>query len=339
MHPSSVRALERILGPAQGPTPSGFLKFSCPHCDDAVLRRFRFGVSVTTGKTNCKNCGHRGHVKEILGDGHVTSLFKAFRATPRPENANPFVSGKPRIPYAVVDSEASSHICKRVIKYLEERGVSSQRAEKLKIGYGIRPPWTGLVIHPWYLDDNKTLAGWQGRKTYNPEKGIPKTLTTSWDEPCIEKTLTPGGGALYLYEHLQEGEPFGINEGPYDSLSFGRVMPAVCLFGKEISRGQLLRIVAKKPSALYLGLDPNTYTPEYLPHLGTYAPHSVTAKNARILAKAIYPRPVFVLQYPEDFNGDLGGKEKTPKFPNGEPQRKETIEALVARAKRFKPGD
>lgn len=324
MAPLTLRTLQNLLGKNLRPSSKGWYNFSHKLCGD---KRFRLGVNFRASRYRCMNCGANGDLHDLvpgLKAGEIeVPLADRAPAPPPPTD----------LPWRPIRAEGEPRSMERsAIKYLESRGVPRSHAARLGLGYGIDGWWLGRVIHP-YVNTKGALAGWQGRTTYDPEpdSGERKIrFATQRDLPKGLTLLSPTGGALYLIDRVRPGEPVVICEGPYDAIHAERAMQAVAIFGSNLAPAQASRLLAKRPSAIYVGLDRDKCGRRWNKDAKRWEP------DARIqIARALYVRsgvPVFIVEYPDTFEGDFGGREDKTPHP------REELAALLSAARRFRPG-
>lgn len=315
--------LIRLLGAHAPPTDKGWWNFNHRKCGD---KRLRLGVHFTRGRFRCFNCGDSGSIADL-----IPGLKRGEIAPPaRPKIVRPLPNGLPWKALAAtgdltVTGEATAD-------YLARRGVPRAHAARLGLGYGTEGRWIGRVIHP-YLDLKGDIAGWQGRLLRDPDddETTKKTLfAKASDLPRGLTLVTPSQGALYLIDRVPKGSPVIVNEGPYDAIHAERVAPAVALFGSVMSEGQMRRLLARRPSAIYLALDRDKSGPWWNADAARWMPDP----RGPIL-RALYARteaPVYIVTYPAAFDGDFGGHDdKTPHSTS-------ELSALVSSAVQYRPG-
>lgn len=323
MTPITLRSLQARLGKHLRPTSKGWYNFCHKKCND---KRFRLGVNFRGGRYRCFNCGANGDLHDLapglVGDIELPSSYRA--PTPPPPTD---------LPWRPIRAEGEPKSLERqAIRYLESRGIPRSHAVRLGLGYGIDGWWLGRVIHP-YVNARGVLAGWQGRTTYDPEPDSGERKIRFATQRDLPKGLTlqhPTAGALYLADRVQPGLPLLVCEGPYDAIHAERAIQAVALFGSNLSPAQASRIVACRPSAIYVGLDRDKAGRHWNKDTRRWDP------DPRIkIARMLYVRsgvPVYIVEYPDSFEGDFGGREDKTPHP------REELVALLAGARRFSPG-
>jgi hypothetical protein len=325
---SILRLLTQKYGPYKGPTATGFYNFCHPACGD---RRHRFGINVKSRRWLCWNCGKRGWLTDLVPSAE---LLGADVALPRPSRARAPEKKNAAgvsLPWRPITHEGPTRALEEdVLGYLEHRGVTRRRAADLRLGYGVASRWFGCVIHPWYGDHGR-LAGWQARVTGDPDVG-PKVITATADDlPVAEDYQAPRKGGLYLLDRIVAGTPALVAEGPYDAISALRVVPAVALLGSRLHEAQLRRLLRRRPSSIYIAVDRDKTVRWYDQQERAWQPPAQITMARQVL-RAGYTGDVLLVEYPDDFSGDLGGlPDKTP-HPRGE------IERLVLGARPFRLG-
>lgn len=286
----ALAALERRLGKYR--QSGAFYNFHCPfkhpepHTQDT---KYRFGVNLATGWYTCFRCQRKGLIEDAFG-----IVVKGAGGTPQarlvprtPLNALA-PSERPIEPFRVVPPEGDGGpLCKPVLAYLASRGIDQITAHALGIGYGNESPWYNQAIHPYYEDDDTTLAGWQGR-VIHPAPGSPKVFTAKKEQ--WPSAMGAKEGALYLLECTREEEPVVITEGPYDALSVSRILPAVAVLGSVLHPAQARRLLRRKPSEIIVGFDSDK--------------DSDARKAARLL-KREWQGTVRLVRWPKDWDPDL----------------------------------
>lgn len=245
----ALATLERRLGKYR--ESGDFYNFCCPFPHPAKDTKFRFGVNLRTGNYYCFRCERKGRIDEILGARITGAERTPHKALALRTPLAP--SSMPLPPFREIPLENDGGpLCKPVLAYLASRGISQITAHALGIAYGNDSSWYNMAIHPYYEDDDHTLAGWQGR-VIAPSPGSPKVYTAT-------KEQWPGAmgakdGALYLLETVRKGDPVVVTEGPYDALSVGRVLPAVACLGSVLHAAQARRLIRREPAEIIVGFD------------------------------------------------------------------------------------
>lgn len=317
----TAQDLRRLLGPGKAPTASGWWTFCHKRCGD---RRHRLGVNFRRRRFRCFNCGASGDLKTLLPSLGADALAALGPPDRRP--APPPATG---LPWRPLPAEGVlSPLGASAARYLASRGIPRAHAVRLGLGYGTEGKWVNRVIHPIY-DDRGGLAGWQGRLTWDPEKGEgQKSLfPRESDMPAGMRRLMPQDGALGMIERLEPGSPALLVEGPYDGAHAERVMPAVVLFGSVMFEAQARRLLSRRPSAIYLGLDRDKSGPQWNESAERWErdPRLAILGMLREHTEA----PLYVVEYPDDFAGDWGGDEEKRPHPT------ETLAGLLAGARRW----
>lgn len=318
-------SLLRLLGRHTRRTSKGWYNFCHKRCGD---RRFRLGVNFGSRRFRCFNCGLNGDLDALvpgLNDADLTLLVDP----PKPKAPPPT-----DLPWRPIQAEGPVRVLEKdAVSYLASRGVPRSHAARLGLGYGLDGCWLGRVIHPYY-DARGTLAGWQGRLTYDPEPGEARKIrfATQRDLPARFRFLSPAEGAVYMIERVKPGTPLLLVEGPYDAIHAERAIQAVALFGSNLTEAQAARILSKKPIAIYLGLDRDKSGRRWNKDAKRWEPDPRPAMARLLYTRTGGQTPIYVVEYPNDFEGDWGGYEdKTP-------HTREELLVLLSGAVRWRPG-
>ena len=317
--------VRKLLGAGRGPTSKGWWNFCHKRCGD---HRFRLGVHFRQHRFRCFNCGASGGLDVLLPDLGKGPLAAPLDATPR----RSLPVAPLGLPWRPLPAQGPlSPLAEGAVAYLASRGIPRGHAVRLGLGYGVEGRWVGRVIHPYY-DDRGSLAGWQGRLTGDPDElDEAKTkFPRAADMPRGLTRLLPKDGALYMIDRLPLESPVMVNEGPYDAAHAERVLPAVALFGSVMFEAQMRRLLSRRPSAIYLALDPDKSGPWWNEVERRWMPDP----RPPILS-ALYRRtdaPIYYVPYPALWEGDVGGR------PDQSPHSTEELTALIEGAVRFRPG-
>lgn len=326
-HSYSLRTLHEILGKSMRPTAKGWYNFCHKRCSD---KKFRLGVNFNNGRYKCFNCGASGLLKDLI---------PGLKGEIVPPDATPPPPPPRDLPWREITAgpAAPSPLAKAAIDYLASRGIPLWQAERLGLGYGTKGCWLGRVIHP-YFDVYGGLAGWQGRTTYDPEPGDGTRkirFATRRDMPAKYNLLTPGTGAVYSGGgniSAASGAPVLLVEGPYDAIQAQRMIESYGLFGSQLSEAQMSRVLARRPRAVYIGLDRDKSGRSWNKDAKRWEP------DPRIkMARMLYTRtagltPIYIVEYPDSFKGDFGGREDKTPHP------REELLPLITGARRWRPG-
>lgn len=220
------------------------VKVICPHCKH-IDHRGCPTASISTEKNMgfCFFCS-----KTIVG----SDVGRAFRLTkvqglhtvPEPEEVKSVSFQN----YRWMPFHSTNGLMKdKALAYLERRKCKREYIEKYRFALGIGS-LNGRIVMPVY--DNHTLDYFQARTFINAE---PKY----YNPP--KSALGKGKAEVVGYiDNLQSGKEIAICEGILSTIAVvENLMPAVAVFGHSISLGQLVTIVEKSPSKVYIIFDPD----------------------------------------------------------------------------------
>jgi DNA primase len=217
--------------------------FACPFCHTS---KKKLSINITSNKWKCWICGSKGgHIiwllkklniskqllgkfKEILGD----TDFKKFKATTSEVTLHLPVEYKPL--WKVDKSYQYLH----AIRYLKNRGITSDDILRYRIGYCTEGSYANRIILPSY-DTNNYLNYFTARLFY--EDGM------KYKNPPVTKNII-------CFENMVDwSEDIILCEGMFDAISLRR--NAIPLLGKTIPKNLEKALLQNKVKNVIIFLD------------------------------------------------------------------------------------
>lgn len=239
---------------------------NCPLCGD---KRFHFGVYKKTGSFNCWVCGERGNLIKLIelleevSYVEATNRIKEFSLSDEQQNTlldtitNIFkkqedikVSVKKNfeLPKTISLQEAMNRYV-YVFNYLKGRGFNKEDIAKWDkdIGYCAAGEYAMRLVFPLKIDGK--VVSFTSRAvlpTEKKSKNCPKA-----------KALISSKDCLFNYDKIKENQEIAIVEGVFDVLTVEKHTGwnVIGLLGKQMSSGQKVLLMKKKPSGINLILD------------------------------------------------------------------------------------
>jgi hypothetical protein len=136
------------------------------------------------------------------------------------------------------------------VEYLEGRGIPYRIAMEYDIRYSTEER---AIVFPAYADDR--LVGWQYRYLR------PRHYTNKQGKPVVMKARStediPRDRVLLFQNRLVPGGDAVLGEGPFDALAAHAWGGNVAAMGKEVSFGQILRIIRSGVKRVFIAVDPD----------------------------------------------------------------------------------
>ena len=220
----------------------------CPQCSKAD----KLYIEKATGRTICFSCNLKANApyiihlltgmtmeaaRDILSWGEVvqkdiinTNIFSKMTIADQ-AIVDPVIHFSPA--FQRVDGNDPGS------KYAESRGIQLKYLKALDCRYNL---YDKRLIFPVYNIKHE-LIGYQGRD-----------WTGQAELKALSSSFNRSGNVLGI-QLVPTNSPVAICEGPFDMLRIMPFMPAVCTFGKIVSRKQVELIMSLNPSKVYICLD------------------------------------------------------------------------------------
>jgi hypothetical protein len=188
--------------------------------------------------------------------------------------------------------------------YLENRGVPLELIHYYEMKWNVDKR---RVVLPIFM--NHKCYGYQGRAIDQVDKKFRMLNNEGFNRESL----------VMFYDQIEQGGHIIINEGPFDALKFHYCGGNIATLGKVVTDKQIELIMAKKPKAIYLGLDDDAF------------------EETRILKDKLRGTPIFELAVPRtaidrckllDKKADFGEctfEEANFAFANAIPQRYDQV--------------
>jgi len=224
----------------------------CPGCGDT----HHFYFNVKKGVGHCFKCGYAANIFQ-LQKGFKRS--EGFKGELEPETKPSVSIHKINIPPVVRNST--------LINYFQSRLIPLERIKDYQIGLCTFGLFRDRVVVP--VCEAGEIVGFVARSVNGAKR----------------KYLYPKGfkvkSFLFNYENVSPNKEIILVEGVFDVLRHPR--QTLALFGKTISKAQIKKVLQKKPSRVYVCLDPDA-----------------TKEALKICETFFYYVPTFLVQLKED---------------------------------------
>src|SRR3990167_3348276 len=206
--------------------------FACPKCHHSKLE-----INPCKKLFHCFRCGYKGLLDQILRDLNVQPFYTfAVQSINKPVVVE---QQECKIP-GYTKFGMGNHVPYAILGLLMERGVERTYAEQARWGVSTDHQFKGRLIIP--IIEDKITVSYIARSV---DKSEPKELSgpnRSW--------------FLYNIDEVKADEPVVIVEGIFDAEAVKRAgFNAVAIMGSNISDTQVGKLLAKKPSPIFLMLD------------------------------------------------------------------------------------
>lgn len=231
------KSLESFLGTAR--TKNDELQFHCPFCQHP---KRKFNVNTISHAWHCWVCGAKGRslfslAKKLQAPPKVLSFFRSLRPGKIKKSEQDIV----RLPgefQPIYGGNPNSPDFRNAVRYLKQRGLTSEDVLRYNIGYAESGSYSGMIIIPSY-DAEGSLNYFTSRAFYDAG---PKHLNP------------PASRNVVGYEvYVNWSEPINIVEGPFDAITVGE--NTIPLFGKTLSKSLIESIILNKVQRINLLLD------------------------------------------------------------------------------------
>ena len=247
--------VESVLGKSN-PTARGNHAFYCPFCHH---KNPKLEVNLIPNKKkenlwHCWVCDKKG--KTLFG------LFKALKVSAdkrtqlkdilgTTEKYDTIVSNtKVELPpeYKSLYNLTKSDIhARHALAYLRRRGITTQDILKYQIGYCENGRYANKIIIPTYNAD--------GQLDYFVARSFEKEPSRKYDAPSSDKNI------IGFENMINWNIPIVLCEGAFDAIAIKR--NAIPLFGKNISKKLMQKIVTSEVKKVYLALDKDAIKSTY----------------------------------------------------------------------------
>lgn len=242
------------------------LLFRCPFCEDrGKSPDLKGNLYVNNRKLVyfCQRCGASGRlIEDVKGynfdetpsDIELLEKIDSILHNQDEVKCNFDLSNSSRI---VFSNDSRTYYEDEAIRYLESRGITEDIIDfyEIRLGDIFSKKYKYRIVIP-----NRVEV--RGGKEYTDMfvaryfREIPRDET---GKLTIPKYVNPSGDnrskTVFNLHRIEDGSPIIITEGVLSSISAGR--NAVATYGKYVSRDQLIKILKKNPSVVYVSLDPD----------------------------------------------------------------------------------
>jgi DNA primase len=247
--------VESVLGKSN-PTARGNHAFYCPFCHH---KNPKLEVNLIPNKKkenlwHCWVCDKKG--KTLFG------LFKALKVSVDKRTQLKDILGTTE-KYDVVVSNTKVELpseykslynltksdihARHALAYLRRRGITTQDILKYQIGYCENGRYANKIIIPTYNAD--------GQLDYFVARSFEKEPSRKYDAPSSDKNI------IGFENMINWNIPIVLCEGAFDAIAIKR--NAIPLFGKNISKKLMQKIVTSEVKKVYLALDKDAIKSTY----------------------------------------------------------------------------
>ena len=247
--------VESVLGKSN-PTARGNHAFYCPFCHH---KNPKLEVNLIPNKKkenlwHCWVCDKKG--KTLFG------LFKALKVSTdkkiqlkdilgTTEKYDIIVSNiKVELPpeyKSLYNLNKSDIHARHALAYLKRRGIATQDILKYQIGYCENGRYANKIIIPTYNAD--------GQLDYFVARSFEKEPSRKYDAPSSDKNI------IGFENMINWNIPIVLCEGAFDAIAIKR--NAIPLFGKNISKKLMQKLVTSEVKKVYLALDKDAIKSTY----------------------------------------------------------------------------
>jgi len=247
--------VESVLGKSN-PTARGNHAFYCPFCHH---KNPKLEVNLIPNKKkenlwHCWVCDKKG--KTLFG------LFKALKVSADKRTQLKDILGttekydivvsntKVELPpeYKSLYNLTKSDIhARHALAYLKRRGITTQDILKYQIGYCENGRYANKIIIPTYNAD--------GQLDYFVARSFEKEPSRKYDAPSSDKNI------IGFENMINWNIPIVLCEGAFDAIAIKR--NAIPLFGKNISKKLMQKLVTSEVKKVYLALDKDAIKSTY----------------------------------------------------------------------------
>tara|TARA_Y100000389_G_C17382862_1_gene475349 strand:- start:72 stop:1001 length:930 start_codon:yes stop_codon:yes gene_type:complete len=239
--------VESVLGKGSS-TSRGNYAFACPFCNH---RKKKLEVNLVPTKKNlnpwhCWVCDARGKTlsslfkRKKVGKDKITSLHSILGTTEKYDNVVQHFDIKLPEEYIPLHQISKSNILARhALTYLKNRGLSIYDIFSYQIGYCEKGRFANKIIIPTYNSDEEL--------EYFIARSFLPDAHRKYDAPVSDKNI------IGFENRINWDLPIVLCEGAFDAIAIKR--NAIPLFGKNISKKLMKKIVTNSVKKVYLALD------------------------------------------------------------------------------------
>lgn len=247
--------VESVLGKGSS-TSRGNYAFHCPFCNH---RKKKLEVNLVPTKKNlnpwhCWVCDARGKTlnslfkRKKVGKEKINSLHSILGTTEKydvvVQNANVELPEE----YIPLNHISKTNLLARhALSYLKKRGLSVQDILSYEIGYCEKGRFANKIIIPTYNLD--------GELEYFIARSFLPNSKRKYDAPVSDKNI------IGFESRINWNLPIVLCEGAFDAIAIKR--NAIPLFGKNISKKLMKKIVTNSVKKVYLALDEDAIKSTY----------------------------------------------------------------------------
>lgn len=280
--------------------------YKCPFCTDRGKSpdlKGKLYVNNKSLKYHCFRCGKSGRL--IVNSSTVNLI-------PTPSNSELISKLEEQVNISAGISLPEDRIVKleyeiprfyplpgsQEYNYLKSRGISDYLIKRYDIRIGsIVSKYAYRVIIPNRViqkDENSDLTDmFVARYIFD----IPKNEEGRY---LVQRYLNPFGAnrrkVVFNLHRIKENQPIIITEGCFTAISAG--LNAVATYGKLVTNDQINQILAKKPSRLYINLDPDAY-------------YSDTLKLCSRINKRLPELPLYIVRFNKEEGEHVDASDMT----------------------------
>lgn len=295
INPILLGLVESVLGKSN-PTARGNHSFNCPFCHH---KNPKLEVNLVPNKKNenlwhCWVCDAKGkslfglfkrikvskekytQLEEILGTTQKHDTIVATTKVELPKEYKPL--------YNLTKSDIHA---RHALAYLKKRGLTTIDILKYQIGYCETGRYANKIIIPTYNE--------LGSLDYFVARSFEKEPSRKYDAPSSDKNI------IGFENMINWNVPIVLCEGAFDAIAIKR--NAIPLFGKNISKKLMQKLVTTEVRKVYLALDKDAIKSTY--------------KIAEQLLKA--GKKLFVVDLDDKDPADMGFELFTNKIQQAQP--------------------
>lgn len=247
--------VESVLGKGSS-TSRGNYAFHCPFCNH---RKKKLEVNLVPNKKNenpwhCWVCDARGKTlnslfkRKKVNKDKISSLHSILGTTEKYDTVVQNINVELPEEYQPLNRISKSNILARhALSYLKKRGLSVQDILSYQIGYCERGRFANKLIIPSYNSD--------GELEYFVARAFLPDAKRKYDAPVSDKNI------IGFENRINWDLPIVLCEGAFDAIAIKR--NAIPLFGKNISKKLMKKIVTNSVKKVYLALDEDAIKSTY----------------------------------------------------------------------------
>jgi len=247
--------VESVLGKGSS-TSRGNYAFHCPFCNH---RKKKLEVNLVPNKKNenpwhCWVCDARGKTlnslfkRKKVNTDKIHSLHSILGTTEKYDTVIQNINVELPEEYQPLNRISKSNILARhALSYLKKRGLSVQDILSYQIGYCERGRFANKLIIPSYNSD--------GELEYFVARAFLPDAKRKYDAPVSDKNI------IGFENRINWDLPIVLCEGAFDAIAIKR--NAIPLFGKNISKKLMKKIVTNSVKKVYLALDEDAIKSTY----------------------------------------------------------------------------